>query len=318
MATNGVLNKLIVNSGLTSTNGTAGTFTANGYQYFGNGASGVGNIIPFAEVNGNTSTSGPGDFASYSANGVTAFANYISQSFSAAGTLTVSTASDIIKVSATGVPPTPSRLPPTPPSALLLVNSSLTAVVLNMNSNGTLTIASGAILLGGSNTSNTTFAGGTFTLPGPSGSFTGEINFFENANGSSTRIDGNLIGTGSLVVAGAGPFNFDMQQTGRSYSGGTTINNGSNVFIQTATASMGTGPVTLTGGTLSPNLAFGLINPVNLNGYLSISNNTAGASIVFDGKVTLTNNTFLNTANGSGPGTVTFPNTIAEAVVPTL
>ena len=79
IATNGANNFLIVNgSAFTSVNGTAGTFSANGYQYFGNGnngtgtSTGVGNIIPFAVSNGgNTNT----DFASYSANGITAYAN---------------------------------------------------------------------------------------------------------------------------------------------------------------------------------------------------------------------------------------------------
>src|SRR5262249_6177791 len=89
-------NKLLFNSGLTSTNGTAGTFSANGYQFFGNGGSGVGNIIPFAEVNAGPAT----DFASYTANGVAPFANYITQSFSAAGNLAVSSASDILKINA--------------------------------------------------------------------------------------------------------------------------------------------------------------------------------------------------------------------------
>src|SRR5206468_1386280 len=64
--TNGALNKIVVGSGLTSTNGTAGTFSSNGSQYFGTGASGVGNITPFAEVNGGTAT----NFATYPANGI--------------------------------------------------------------------------------------------------------------------------------------------------------------------------------------------------------------------------------------------------------
>src|SRR5262249_120200 len=52
--------------------------------------------------------------------------------------------------------------------------------------------------------------------------------------------------------------------------------------------------------------AFVANNPVNLNGYVSFSNNTGGAAAVFTGPATLTNNAFLNTANGSGPGSVTF------------
>ena len=77
LATNGVLNKLLVSSGLTTISGAAGTFSANGLQYFGNGATGIDNIIPFAEVNGGTAT----NLATYTANGIAAFADYITQCF---------------------------------------------------------------------------------------------------------------------------------------------------------------------------------------------------------------------------------------------
>src|SRR4030095_6974971 len=95
--TNGVNNFLLVNNGLTAVVGGAGTFSANGYQYFGNGATGVRNLILFAEVNGNNvQATAPGDWATYTATGVTAFTDYITQNFSGNGTATVTTPSDLL------------------------------------------------------------------------------------------------------------------------------------------------------------------------------------------------------------------------------
>src|SRR4029078_6891794 len=103
---------------------------------------------------------------------------------------------------------------------------------------------------------------------------------------------------------------------GTNYSGGTFLNANGNPGIQfiTANATLGTGPVTITGETLLPGVAgtpIVLNNPISLNGYISFSNNTANAGIVFAGPVTLAGNTFLNTANGTRPGVVTFSSVIS-------
>src|SRR5207249_1297493 len=129
-----------------------------------------------------------------------------------------------------------------------------------------LTVASGAIVVGGSNTSNSIFGGGAFVLPGASGSFTGETFVWQNGPGSSTRVDVPLIGGGTLVVGGSGSFNFN-QSAGTSYTGGTFINSGANIFLSNSNGILGAGPVTLTGGAVNPNTGgqIALANPVSLN-----------------------------------------------------
>ncbi len=255
VATNGVLNQLLVNNGLTATNGTAGTFSANGYQYFGNGASGVGNIIPFAEVNGGVAS----DFASYSTTGVTAFANYIVQTFSAAtGTLTVTTASDIIKVVDAFTAAVTVTVPSNTTFGALLVSMPTTAagtLLFTWASGSTVTIASGAYVSTGNNTANNiTFgvSGAQWVLPAAAAPFTGETIVFADKGTTSNRFDATIVGSGSLVVGGAGAFAFDQQAAGSNYSGGTTINASSSVFLITATANFGTGPVTINGGAFAP------------------------------------------------------------------
>ena len=58
----------------------------------------VGNILTFAEVNGGTNT---GDFATYTASGIAPFANYVTQSYSASGTLSTTLSTDIVKATST-------------------------------------------------------------------------------------------------------------------------------------------------------------------------------------------------------------------------
>src|SRR5581483_6698309 len=85
--------------------------TTTALQYVGN----QGSILPFADVNGGNST---GDFATYTSNGIAPFSNYMTQSFSANGTLGGSTG-DIVKVITTGTGTTVTAFPNQTLGALL-------------------------------------------------------------------------------------------------------------------------------------------------------------------------------------------------------
>ena len=259
IATNGVLNQLLIGTsggsfndgGLTSNNGTAGTFSANRFQYFGTGSAGTANIVPFAEVNGPTAaatavTGLQGDFTTYTTTGITAFTNYITQNISAAGTLIATPlGNEIVKVIATGstaftiTAGTNQTL-----GALFLTNNAtaVTVTTISMNAS-TFTLNSGAFMVNGSDTAGAILNSGTLTL-------TGETFFFQNLNVNAATInrhlDGVISGTGPLVFGGTGDYVYNG--TGNNYTGGTYINSTTDFFISNNTGAFGTGTVTLTGG----------------------------------------------------------------------
>ena len=331
VTTNSVLNKLVVNSGLTATNGTAGTFSANGFQYFGNGnngtttPTGVGNIIPFAESNGGTAA----DYASYIANGITAYANTAAgtgavQTFAASLPLVVNTANDIIKIvgpsSAVAVTVT---IPSNTTIGALLINLPVAAannLSVTWATGSNLTIAGGSYVATGTDTTHNILFGvaatnNTLTLPSASGSFTGETFIFQDKGGTSNRFDPTVVGSGSLVTNGVGSVIFDTTFAGTNYSGGITVNSGTTSTI-TTTASYGIGPITLTGGTFSPNaITATLVNAVNLNGNVTITAGAANSAYIFAGPVTLTANATLTASNGgvAAPNVATFNGAIGES-----
>src|SRR5262249_32195542 len=228
----------------TATNGTASTFSANGYQFFGNGNSGVGNIIPFAEVNGGPAT----DFASYGSNGVTAFADYKNQAFSAAGNLTVATPSDIIRINATGTAAYTITAPANATLGAINFNNSASSVAITLSSNTTFTVASRAWVITGNNTqAGSILGGGSYVLPGPSGSFTGEAIIFQDKTGFANQLVGPVTGGGSVVINGLGTLAYNQGAGGNSYSGGTILNSPTNLFILSIMTSFASRPLTLTG-----------------------------------------------------------------------
>ncbi|HEX3149406.1 MAG TPA: autotransporter-associated beta strand repeat-containing protein, partial [Gemmataceae bacterium] len=331
VTTGSTTNQLLVNSGLTSTNGSAGTFTANGYQYFGNGnngftSTGVGNIIPFAVVGGGITTTPATDFASYSAAGITAFGNTAAgnnatSNFSVAGTLFVTSSNDIIRIKDTGTAAYAITIPNNTTIGALLINSANTGGALSViwGAGSSLTLSGGAYISTGTTTQNILFgstATSTLTLPGASGGFTGETFVTVDKNGSSNRFTPTIIGSGGLVTNGIGAVIFDDTVTGTNYSGGITVNSGQTSVI-TTTASFGTGPITLTGGTFLPNAnTYTLPNAVNLNGYITIQSGAANSAFIFAGPTTLTNHAVINGNTGgfAGSGNIaTFTGAIGES-----
>jgi fibronectin-binding autotransporter adhesin len=294
-------NQLLVNSGLTATNGSAGTFSGNGYQFFGTGNGGtMGNIIPFAEVNGPTATPTAGigllgDFATYTASGIAAFSNDVVQGISAAGGLVnnATSATDIVKVTATGGTAFTITAASNQVVGALLSANNATAQV-NLASTGTLTVAGGALMTNGSNTANSVFSGGTITLPVETVLFQ---NLNTNGGTNNTQFATALTGPGSLVIGGTGNYHWNSG-TGSTYTGGTVINSATNVYITTNTGAFGTGPLTLTGGQITP----------NINGTAVTFSN----AVKLNGAVTLTGNAFLTANTGSGNGSVTFQGSIGE------
>jgi fibronectin-binding autotransporter adhesin len=269
-------NVLTFSGGLTATNGAAGAFSANGYQYFGTGAGGtVGNIVPFAEINGGGNS---GYFATYTANGIAAFTNYAAQSFGATGPLAATTATDIVKWTGTGAGAvTLTANANQAVGAMVFVNGLTTAAAVAINTSGAFSVSSGAIL-----TLNTTLGNGvTFTASaGNPFLLTGETIVFQNSS-AQTNLTGPLTGSGSLVLAGNNTLSLGTAVN--SYTGGTWINSGT--IINGNSGNFGTGAITFSNGTLQTTTANQTFsNALNLSGLL----NATTQPIVFTGPVNLT------------------------------
>ena len=298
VATNGVLNKVLfgtsggsyLDGGLTTVNGTLGTFTANGLQYFGNGTSGTTNLVPALEINGGANT---GDFATYGANGITAFATYFTQSFAASSTLAGTGPYDVVKVITTAAATLTAQ--PNQQFGALLLNAT-GALTFNTNANfqvnsgDYLTIATAAVTIQSSTTSPMVLPGETFV--------------YYNSSGGNTNFLGLITGPGSLVLSGNGTLSLGTSVV-NNYSGGTVINAGT--VSNGGSANFGSGPITVNGGifqTTTTNTT--LSNALNLSGFLTIPSFSA---VIFTGVTTLTANTYLTLSNNlylngvvTGPG----------------
>jgi fibronectin-binding autotransporter adhesin len=141
------------------------------------------------------------------------------------------------------------------------INSALTlnnAVNIRNNSTGSLNVA-GAIATNGN----------AVTLDG---------------TGPNTNLSGVISGTGALVKNDTGT---DTLSAANTYSGGTTINNGT-VNANNATA-LGSAGVTLAGGTLASTNSSAIANTLALTGRAALSNlTTSGALTQTGGDYTLT------------------------------
>src|SRR5262249_57674920 len=136
------------------------------------------------------------DSASSPATGITASGNTAAgtnatSNFTAAGTLVVNTGStsDIVRIKDTGTAAYAITIPNNTTLGALLINSANTGGALSViwGAGSNLTLGGGVYIGTGTTTQNILFgstATSTLTLPGPSGSFTGQTFFTLDKTGS--------------------------------------------------------------------------------------------------------------------------------------
>jgi autotransporter-associated beta strand protein len=114
--------------------------------------------------------------------------------------------------------------------------------------------------------------------------------------------NGSIIGPGSLIMENSGIL---IISNANAYTGGTIISNGTVTMMQSS--SLGSGPITLAGGTVSePNLAgFTIENVINVNGDGSTIEvvNTSTTALILAGVLNGNSGslTFYNGTSGRGP-----------------
>jgi autotransporter-associated beta strand protein len=191
---------------------------------------------------------------------------------------------------------------------------------------GAATVTAGTLQLGGANALQNTTATvnvnggltfgsgiGTFNLGGLAGSGTIALN---DSTVAATAVTLNLVGSGTATYSGvlSGPGSISSSGTGtqtlsgvNTYSGGTTVNAGR--IISTTSASLGTGGVTLGGGSLRPLpnapislLGFGTGTNWTVNSLVSGSPNNFAAPFP-------SANTLMLTANNISESRTAFYNT---------
>src|SRR4029077_679907 len=154
-------------------------------------------------------------------------------------------------------------------SIAALLISAPAAVTLTPAANG-LTLSTGALLTTGANAAAIA-SSGTATM-----NFANEGIVFQNAT-LGTTINPVVSGIAALTVAGAQTLTIPAVSI-NTFSGGTVLNAGTLTFG--ASSNLGTGALTLNGGTFSS--AITIANPVNLNGLV-----TVGSAVTFLGAATV-------------------------------
>jgi len=136
---------------------------------------------------------------------------------------------------------------------------------LTKSNTGTLTITTDNAYIGG------TFIGGGILQVGDGSASSGTLGIGTITNNAvlvynrpdAAAVDPAIVGTGSLIQQGSGTLSFNSPG---SYTGGTTISNGTIRLV--SYSGLGTGPVTLAGGTLqivpAGSAVVGLANHVNV------------------------------------------------------
>lgn len=295
--------------GLTAAAGTAGTFTANGFQYYGTGNGGtVANIVPFAVSNGGNTA----NLLTYTgATGVAAFTNYFVQTFAATGTMTATGATDLVQVVATGGAATvvTANAGQQVGAVVLTNNTSGAGFQVNLNpaagssftANAGQYLITGTTVVGANNTVLGGAAGTSFTVAaaGAITNFSGETFLFGEKGGNTNRIDGVLSGAGTVVAGGTGSMNFAQASAAATYTGGTFISmasSGVQFLLNGGTSNLGTGAVTINAGRMNNNVATAAVvsNAVTFNGYVELATNQNGASLSFTGPITLAGNVVLS------------------------
>ena len=154
-------------------------------------------------------------------------------------------------------------------------------------------IFNGYFAIGGNGNGNAVVLDGPVTING---------NAFINMTGTTGYINGVVSGTGTLTVTSGG--NYLYLNNANTFSGGVFVD-GAGIMLGNS-AGLGTGPLTLIGGTLSSNVSVVLNNNLNLvNAGTTIINSSAGQgqNMTFVGTTTLTGNNTLTITTG---GTLNF------------
>jgi autotransporter-associated beta strand protein len=179
---------------------------------------------------------------------------------------------------------------------------------------GPLALGGGTFQSNGSAISlaNNVALGGNATLGGSANlTFSGTVTLTGNrtltvSNKGLTTFAGAVGETGgirSLTKSGPGTL---VLAVANSYSGGTTLSNGTLALGDGG--ALGTGTLTVTAGTLQTNgRAVSLANPVTLGGNVGAG---GSANLTFTGPVTLTGNRTLSVSN---TGVTTFAGTVAQS-----
>ena len=188
------------------------------------------------------------------------------------------------------------------------------SVTMN-NRNGNVTIWLGAL------------SGGPNTILQGASSYSNPTTYEVGGNNASTTFNGTIIdGSGSAAVTKVGSGTLTLTGTTSTYTGGTTVSNGTLLVNNASGSGTGTGAVTVNGGTLSGTGIIagpvtvnsgGAFSPGNPLGTMTISNNlvvNSGAVLAYDlgtssdlarvsGNLTLGGTLNISNAGGFGVGT---------------
>ncbi|MEI8194803.1 MAG: PEP-CTERM sorting domain-containing protein [Phycisphaerae bacterium] len=151
----------------------------------------------------------------------------------------------------------------------------------------------------------------TFTLVGDTDLFSLPNTSF---GGGRVAIENPIVGAHSLTIDGPNPLR--LGSNGSTYSGGTILNTGNVEFTNTpapvisggalVSSNLGTGPLTLSGGTIQPpstqmnNNTFPIANATTINGPVTIGNGSNGyvkSSVIIDSSALNTPHNFTFAGN---------------------
>ncbi|MBI5382455.1 MAG: autotransporter-associated beta strand repeat-containing protein [Opitutae bacterium] len=105
----------------------------------------------------------------------------------------------------------------------------------------------------------------------------------------SLQVSGALSGAGTLTLISSGPYTYTyLHASSPSFTGGIVLNSGNSLYLGQSD-SLGTGRLTINGGTLGINSVspLNIPNPVTVAGNFSISNNSLSSPLTLSGPVTL-------------------------------
>lgn len=169
------------------------------------------------------------------------------------------------------------------------------------NATSTITVGTGRTLtLGGAVASTTTFAAGTVTSLSGSGIL--------SIGGAAAH---TITGSGALSIGSGFTLlnNFQAGSSSAGYSGAVTLSSGGFYYQGSTLPALGTGLLTINGGTIGSNTGTGaraVSNPTLIGGNFTLANTGGSTSVTtFSGNMDLGGATRSITANmGSGQGTI--------------
>ncbi|MDY3557767.1 autotransporter-associated beta strand repeat-containing protein [Gemmata sp. JC673] len=221
-------------TGLTNNNYQAGTLSLNDIQIQGDGYTLIGNDVTLDAALTDSAASG---------------STTISLNINGAGSISKTGAGDFILNASS-----------TLTGAVTISAGTFTIVSPeSLADTAAVTVASGAnfVLDGADETIGSLTGGGTISL--------GTSTLTTGGNNGSTTFSGTITGSGNLVKTGTGTFT--LSGTNSGYTGGTTVTAGALVVANDS--ALGSGALTLGGGTLSFDADRTVANAITLNAALS-------------------------------------------------